>query len=149
MKKVRLAFDDFELNGYELITPLKGQNPVKINNYLDDGEADEIICDNILEYVPISNLMEFIKALSGKVKHEGTITFVGQDLMIISEAYIRGEIDILSLNKTLFGLANHAWNFKLSCVTLSDVNEICGQLGLKVLERKLNNTEFVIKVQRQ
>ena len=147
--KIRLAFDDFELNGYELISPLKGKNPLKLDEYIDNGEADEIICDSILEYVPVSNLMDFIKVLATKIKHGGTIVFTGQDLMMLAEQYIRGEIDILSLNKTLYGLANHAWNFKLSCVTLSDVNEICQQLNLKVLERKLNNTEFVIKVQRQ
>ena len=38
--KIRLAFDDFELNGYELISPLKGKNPLKLDEYIDNGEAD-------------------------------------------------------------------------------------------------------------
>jgi len=146
--KYRLAIDDFELNGYTLISPLKGQNPIKIGEYLDDGEAEEIICDNILENIPTENLMVFIRALSSKLKHGGILVFTGTDVMMLVEKYTRGEISIIDFNKILFGLKNYAWAFKLACITLSDINEICEQVGLKVLERKLDGTEFCIKVQR-
>jgi hypothetical protein len=147
--KFRLAMDDHELNGYKLISPIRGQNPIKIGEWIDDGEAKEIIVENILEYLPVESMTQYINMLVAKLQHGGILTIVGNDLVILCEQFARGEINIIEFNKILFGLKNHAWNFKTSCITLGDINDIAKLAGVKVIERKLDGFTFVIKVERQ
>jgi hypothetical protein len=149
MNKFYLSMSDFEINGYRLISPLKGENPVKINDIIDDGEAKEIIVDNILDYIAVEQLSQYIRMLAGKLQHSGKLIITGNDLTIICEQFIRGEVNVIDFNRLLFGLKNHAWNFKLSSITLGDIVEICKLCGLKILERKLNGPLFVIKAERQ
>jgi hypothetical protein len=145
--RFRLAVDDHEIQGFTLISPLKGQNPIKLEG-IDDGECQELIVDNVIEYVPSEQTLAFAKLVMAKLAHGGTATIIGQDLYMVTEAFIRGEIDIISFNKLIYGQKNHAWNFKLSGITLGDVNDICKSLGLNVLERRLDGYNFIIKVQR-
>lgn len=146
--KVRLAIDDFHLNGFLLISPLDGKNPIKIDQFVDDGECEEIILEDILDYVPTSQVMNYIKSLSAKLKHGGTLTICGKDIEILSEEFIRGDINIIDFNKLVFGLQNHAWNFKNNFITLNDLNEIFLSLGMKILQRELNGHNFIIKIER-
>jgi hypothetical protein len=147
MNKFRLAVDNQEISGFILISPIKGQNPIKFDN-IDDGEALELILDNILEYIPSEQTLSFFKVLSNKLAHGGTATIVGKDLRLLTEAFVRGEIDIISFNRLIYGEKTHAWQFKLSGITLGDVNDICKSIGLNILERRLDGYDFIIKIQR-
>jgi hypothetical protein len=133
---------------YTLISPLGGKNPLKLNDYIDDGEADELILDHVLEYCPAENIYNYLTLAAKKLAKGGTLTIMGTDLVILSEAFIRGEVNIVDFNKVLFGTKQHPWDFKLSAICLSDVNDILKSFGLKLLERKLSGHEFTIKVER-
>lgn len=146
--KFRLGIDNQEISGYTLISPIKGQNPISLSDWIDDGEANEIIVDNILEFVPVEQLMPFIKALVSKLKRGGTATIVSNDINILCEKFIRGELNVIQFNKIIFGEKNFAWNFRLSAVSLADINDICKLLQVNILERRLNDYQFIIKVER-
>jgi hypothetical protein len=149
MNKFRLAVDNQEISGFTLISPFKGHNPIQLNEYIDDGEASEIILENILEYIPSEQILNFFKSLSAKLSHGGTCTIISKDIIILAEAFTRGEISIIDFNKILFGNKTHAWDFRISTITLADINDICKSLGLSILERKITGYDFIIKVQRQ
>jgi hypothetical protein len=148
MRKLILAVTDFQLNGYELISPVFGKNPLRISEYVDDGESSEIICDNILSYCPTEQMLHYITALSKKLVHGGQLTFTGIDALLLCEALIRGEINIINYNELLFGLHQHAWQFKMSAINLYDIEDMCKGLGLKIKEKSINGYNYIIKVER-
>lgn len=146
--KFFLSVTNHELKGYKLISPLKGQNPTKINEFIDDGEATEIIAERILEYVPAEEVMNYVSLLAKKLAHKGQLIITSTDIVILSEKFIRGEINIIDFNKILFGSKTHAWDFKMSAVSLGDINEVATVLNLKVLEKNIDDFTFTIRLER-
>jgi len=146
--KYRLALDDYKLGEYIPISPFYGINPVKIDKHICDGEAQEIILESVLEYCPVENLVHYMGILARKLAHGGKLIVVNADATILAEQFIRGQLGIIEYNKLLFGSKDHAYAFKLATIQLCDVEEVGRQVGLKVLEKSLNNFNFIIKFER-
>lgn len=135
------------LSGYTIISPINGQSPLDLS-IIDDGEADEIICHNVLQYVPIENMRSYLELLSKKLAHKGRLIIVSYDSISLVSDYYHGKIDTYRFNELIYGTKQWAWDFKQSIVSLDEVNETVRTLGLKVNSRKLHNNQFSIIVER-
>ena len=148
MSKFILAVTDYKMSGFRTISPVFGENPLRISEYIDDGEAQELILDDILSYCPTSQILHYLRAVSKKLAHGGQLVVRGLDVLLLSEGLIRGELNIIQYNQLMFGEHNHAWSFKQSALHGYDVLDICEQLGLKNKERSINGFYFTYKFER-
>lgn len=142
--KLQLAVTQHKLSGYTLVSPLNGDNPLNLELYVDNGEAEEIVCDNILEYVPIENLGIYLQNLTAKLAHGGKLIITSTDLDLVVQAYIRREINTLDVNQILYGQKTHAWDFKISCVNMFELTEVLKSLGLKIMEKRYHKYNYVV-----
>lgn len=135
------------LSGYTIISPVNGQSPLDLA-MIDDGEADEIICHHILQYVPIENMRTYLELLSKKLAHGGRLIITSYDSISLTDNYCHGRIDTYQFNQLIYGSKQWAWDFKQSIVSLDEINETVRELGLKVNSRKLHNNQFSIICER-
>ncbi len=148
MSKYRLALDDFKLGQYIPLSPAYGVNPVKIEKCICDGEATELVLENVLDYCPAENLVHYMTVLARKLAHSGTLSIANADATLLAEHFIRGELTIIDYNRLLFGTKDHSYNFKMATIQLCDVEDVGRQVGLKVLEKSISGFNFVIKLER-
>lgn len=138
----------FEFSDYTIISPFNGQNPLDINDILDDGECHNIQLDKVLRYVPYINISAYLKFAIKKLRIGGEIVIEDIDTNQVTEAYVNGAINLKTFNKLLFGGKEHAWDFYQSSTNLTEVLEIIKDNGLKIIHKRLPNLHFSITAKR-
>lgn len=135
------------LSGYTIVSPINGQSPLDLS-MIDDGEATEIICHHVLQFVPIENMRAYLELLSKKLSHGGKLIITSYDAISLVADLYHNRIDTYKFNQIIYGSKQWAWDFKQSIVSLDEVNEIVRELGLRVNSRKLHNHQFSIICER-
>lgn len=142
--RIRLYFDGFELSGYENIQVRTIQDLSKLDKF-DRGELNEIIIDNVLDYIFLDKADEVLNKLSSLIKKKGgKIIIMGKDIYELSKAYTNYNIDIQELNKYIFGEnSNISKKLALSVSTVSGILQ--NTLKLKVLKKRVNGFDYTVE----
>lgn len=155
--KLRLSVNAEPLNGYINIDPRPqnvGQNVIcqdfkNISNVADIAECTELRCDNVLEYIPVDELLNVVTHWVSRLRHGGTIVLNSIDALAVAKAFMKNEINTIQFNHLLFGDSTHPWNIKSSIITLYEIAEILKRLGLVINKKRINNFEISIEAIRQ
>lgn len=137
------------LSGYLHVSPANGDNPIDLDRYVDNNECQEIICDEIINYIPITELYKYIVKLETKIAHYGKLIINSVDSKEITKLYFNDVIDTLTYNNIVYGTRTNTWEFKQSVICLDEITSIFNSLNLKILSKKINGYNFIIVGERQ
>lgn len=147
--KFWLAIDNpVEQSNYKVLSPLNGHNIFSIDDFIDDNEASEINLTKILTYLPKENIRPFLHKISTKLLHKGRLNIEDSDLYEINKLFFSGAINAGLYNEFVFGKHQHAWDFKQSITSLSEVEQILREAGLKIITKQISSPTFIISAER-
>lgn len=144
-------------SGYVNIDPLAPANDPagRVNGVLhdlshtvDDGEAVEIIANEILEYHPGGVLDDVINNWLKKLAHGGTITLSTIDVREVARNIWLGTIDLDEANTLLYGEQKTQWQFKKCALSLSDIVGAVEEKGFKILQKRVSALRATVTIQR-
>lgn len=127
-------------DGYENVGFVKN-----LDAFAENGECEEVLAINILEYISCSNLEKFVLHLASKVAYGGKIVINGLDYMEISKMAVRQDFNVAEFNRLLFGTGSQP---KESCITMNAITGILQSNGFKILKKRLNGYDFSIEATR-
>lgn len=143
--KLNITIEPANLNGYQNISPLKGDSLVPID--VADNSCEEIIVETI-DYIPCTQVYDTLSHYISKLRHQGIITIIGTQVDIILNKYTTRQISLDELNKGLFGANQHPWDNKRSMNHIHLLNNILKKHNLMILEQHLDQDKFIIKGKR-
>lgn len=147
MSKVRLHSNEFTLSGYEniRITSLE-ELDTNIGKF-DAGELDELLVDEVLDYMPITKVEDILSSLTKLLRVGGTIVVTGTDLYEVCKYFTSYRINILEVNKSIFG-ENPDKPKRVGFSALAISNFLEHTTALKIQKRRINNFTYMIEATR-
>jgi hypothetical protein len=148
--KVWISVDNkpFEASSYKIISPVNGDNPLNLDEYIDTNECEEIVVEDVLESLPHNSIATYISHLATKLRHGGQITISGSDTNEINKAYYISAISLTEYNQFVFGTKASAWHFKQSSTNLNEVTNLLKSAGLKIIHKRLPNFHYSVTAER-
>jgi hypothetical protein len=113
-----------------------------LDDYIEDGEAEEIILDDIIEYIRSDIFIMVFEKCIKKIKHGGKIIITGTDIYLVCKAFVEYKISIEELNLLVYG---NAKNIGLTSETISKYLE---KIGFKIIKRRHEIYDYLIEAQR-
>jgi hypothetical protein len=123
-----------------------------LDEFVDDGEAEQIIALDVIDYLEINKVVPVIVGWVKKLKHGGIITIGGVDLYEVSRNFFRYNISLLQANELIHGKSDMPFLVKKTQFTLKGVIDLLqGQLGLKILKKRLDQEtlRYCVEAQRR
>lgn len=144
LMKINISIQPEDI-GYHNISPINGDNPFDLQ--INDNECTEIIADNILDYIPHSQLIPVLTHYVSKMRHGGKIILGGTDL-IESMKVLLSDMNIEESNSRLFGNQKHIWDFKKGGYTCDIIAKCLQSLGLRIILKRIENCRFIVEAKR-
>ena len=116
-----------------------------LDAFAENGECEEILASNILEYIPFPNIEQFILHLASKVAHGGKITVCGIDYVEVCKMAIRQDFNVAEFNRLIFGSGSQP---RESAINLNVVATLLLSNGFKIQKKRLNGYNFVVEATR-
>lgn len=110
---------------------------------LDDNSVDNILIQDLLDYILESDIQLILKLLHNKIKTGGTLCVQGLDIKLLCCSIAFDEIDISQINEVLYP------NRK-SIHTLHQMIKIIDSMGLFdiMIKKYANDVEYFILLQK-
>lgn len=145
--KINILYDNPEIvTGYVNVDPFVMDNPdiqcTSPDNlhFCSDGEAEEIVCNNVLSYYRIDKAERVMQHFIQKLSHQGTLTIQDLNPYSITRKVTLRELNIVDLNKYLFG-EKHP---KKSLIGIDEIANLMTHLGLRITYKGIMGDEFII-----
>jgi len=141
--KVHISVKNKPLEGY---LNLDYNSIDQLVDKVDDAEALEILVEDMINYIPLNEMAQFLKILVSKLRHSGILKITGTDAYEIARSYVNGIISIKDLNDLLYS-GNDVT--KTCAVTLHDLaGSFQEKSEFRILKKRLHNCNFCLEVQR-
>ena len=114
-----------------------------LDEVCENGEATEILTENIIDYLKADEVGDFINKCISKLRHGGFLTLDGTDFSEIVRLYYNAAIDLAKTNLLLFGEGN-----KKSISSGYELSEALTDVGLTVDKCRYENGRYLIKAVR-
>lgn len=118
------------------------KNSLLLDQHVEDGEAEELIIDGVLEFVPIVDVMDTLTRWVKKLRHGGIIIINGYDAYLICKAFTEFNITIEQFNIMIHG---NGKSVNLTCMGLS---HFLSDAGLKIKQRRIDQFKYSIEAIR-
>lgn len=132
MKVNIISLDEHKIEGYDNVYFFD------IGNIIDNSLFDISIEENVLSQISNLKIKEFIQNLSSKLRHGGTLSISGFNIVKIFQSYLNGEKLDLSCLVNSAGFYNPR-----------DIRDIFLENNLKIISFNLVENCFVIKGHRE
>lgn len=119
-----------------------------LNNIVDDAEADEILAHDVLDYIPSPALETTVANWISKLRHGGTISVSGVDIILVSKALVQQRITLTDANFLLYGEQNEPWEYRKATLTMNTIVSIFQENGLKLLSKTYDGYKYYVKAER-
>lgn len=126
---------------------VKQCDPLNLDKYVDNGECEEILIQDILACFPHNMIYYVLDKWLSKLSIGGKIIVVENDIDIIVNQYNNGMINSEEINKLLFG-DKSIGIAKTSCFSMFTVKDFFENKGLKIMKVKIDGTEVIVEAQR-
>ncbi len=145
------------LNSYINVDPIAAQqNPNKVaadpsdlSSLIDNGEAEEILAPDVLDYYILADKIKVLEHWLGKLGHEGTITIGGLDIHEAGRLMYLRELNVQQTNELLYGVQNTQGIARRSLLTLQDVTDVfSAKPDYTVLSKQFNGMFYLVTAQR-
>lgn len=155
--KINLLLDnkDGVLNGYLNIDPLSENCPSRIAGDVsnldficDNGEVEEILAYNIIEYFHFSLVDGIFNNWLSKLKVGGKLFVSIIDINELSRIYYLNKINLDKFNNIIFGEQKKNWDTKKCGLTVYNLTEVLENKGYKILKSEINGYEGLVACER-
>jgi len=157
--KINMSFNNrVLLEGYENIDPFALPNdkfgrinchPDNLNLVVNDGQADEIIANLVLNYISHTKLYSTLKMWSNKLAHNGTLEIFYIDLIEVSRLVTTGQITENNAIELIYGSQKEEWDFFKSSISIYELKMFFENAGLVVEHVGKKEHLSKIKVRRK
>lgn len=117
----------------------------ELNDFVDDGEAEEIVAMDILPYFPPKEADELLRRWVAKLKLGGTIVLGAFDCNIIGRLLNFRSYTHADFQRIILGENGE----RHSLHSLEDTTKKLIARNMKITSKKIENNFFVIKAERQ
>lgn len=150
--KLHLHFlPDSFLEGFDVSICLSSTSDLiaELDALVCDAEAIEIIVDDVIEYIPMSDLIEVLGKIVKKLRHDGEIIITGVDANAVAQDFASLKLSIEDFNILIHGKQSDRDTCKLSTLTQTGVvNFLTQTFGMKILEQRFEDHTFIVKAKR-
>jgi hypothetical protein len=144
--KIHVSIGGVSVGGYIEVNPAKGGNIVSLP--CPDNGADEILAEDICDYIPRIQLVPVILHYTKKLKSNGRLIIGGTEIKELAKAVVLGD-DFELFNKMLFGSFENVWDIKSGATSIIEIVDALKKLGLKIVGKKLNGYKFIVEAVRE
>ncbi len=157
MTKINLLYGEGDsLNGFLNLNPFLEQETENtkrcdiknLNNFVDDGEVEELIAANVLEYLNTNKITEVLNHWIKKVALGGKLILGFTNIYDISRCLVHGIINLETFNILVHGTNEKPYLIKRSFLTTTVVENLLKQAYLKIMKRKINNYNVTLEAVR-
>lgn len=145
--RINLLYDSPDVrSGYVNVDPFSIDNPDKVCCDLQDlyfcsvGEAEEILCIDILSKYKLEDVNQILMGLMSKLSHGGSITIGDINAYELARIFTVGKINAVDYNRLLFG-DKHSTK-SLHC--LEDIMQALSSAGLQITSKKIEGHRFLV-----
>jgi len=122
----------------------------KLDELVDDAEVTELVANNILEYVPLEHVSDFLAHMLRKLRKNGTIIITGIDAYSVCKDYVEYKLTLEDMNLFLHGEQQSDTDIKMTTLALHGLaNHIEQEFGMKILRKTIEDYTYIIEAQRQ
>jgi len=120
-----------------------------LDKYIDDGELDELLAYDVIDYISIADAESCISNWINKIRVGGKICIGGTDLIEVCKSFSQYRIDITTANELLHGSQEKPYLFKKINFTAIGLSEyLSSYFGLKVIKKRVNNYNMIVEAVR-
>lgn len=144
MRKICLSALGHKLNGYEDIPYYMTSDPLaRLHQQVADGEASEIIAEDVLEYTEYNQYPNVVQSIAKKLEHGGTLVLSCSDVYELADNIKDRKITVEEINTLLFN------NPKLkSLCTHSVLFDLFNKCGIQIIHKRVEGNKLVITGRR-
>jgi hypothetical protein len=144
------------LNGYTNIDPYAKPDSGKVfgevmnlDDFVDDGEAEEIIAEDIIDFADSTILPSVLGNWVKKLAHGGRLIVGGVNLEDVAYGVTQGILPLDRANALLHGNSQHNWDTRKTTLTPDMLVDILRQYGLKIIKTRLDDYRMVVIGERE
>ena len=127
---------------------IKRGNVKDINRFADNGECEEIIALDVIDYLDIKDVVNTINHWISKLAHGGHIIIGGIDCYEVARNFTRYNITLMQANEAIHGkYSEKPYLLKRTQFTLKGLCELLVQSGLKIVKKRLDQTTMRMEVE--
>lgn len=115
-------------------------NVSNLDEYIDNGELDELYVDNCLSKFAIEDFEKIINNWLSKLHKTATITIDDVDARLIAKNFLKNTSNILEFSNFIC--------HNKSAVTIFELESFLRNKGLKILEKNIDGFRFKIKAEK-
>ena len=150
--KINISVGGKPKNGYVNIDPSVNKQWDKIKNLdhvADDSECNEIIAEDMVDFLSSDDLEKTIQHWVSKLRHSGKIVIGGTDMYEVCKHFFQKGISTKDANILIHGEQKEAWDFRINQTTIENLESILSNLGIDILKKRSSNFKMVIEGERQ
>lgn len=121
-----------------------------LDRYIDDGELDELLAYDVIDYIPITEAESCIANWIRKIKVGGKICIGGTDLIEVCKSFAQYRIDITLANELIHGSQEKPYLIKkinFTCLGMAEYLE--SYFGLHITKKNVNNYQMLVEAVRK
>lgn len=139
--KINISFNGEPKEGYTNIDPfaLPTDKPLKINCHPDnldilvnDGEAEEIIAHNVINYLNNNSLLFILKSWCKKLAHTGVLDIIYTDIIEVSRLLTTNQIKEDVAISAIYGSQKESWDNYKTSISLHELKSFFEKEGMIV-----------------
>ena len=145
--KVNVSYEEQSFADYTNFSVLKNKS-FTLKDY-DDGELDEILASDIVEYIPRNAFDKVILGWIAKLRKGGIFKIDFLELYEVCRLFYLQRITMSDVNFLLHGPSEKGWDHKTVNLTLPQACATLSKLGLKILSKQISNARATIVAEKQ
>lgn len=110
-----------------------------LDSLVDDAECDQLVADDILDYLPMDVRDAALDNWIKKIRHGGTLSIGGVDIREAASAYLLHYIDLKQVTGLIYGQQRLPCEYRKSTMTLQHVIKALNDRGMDIITKKKYN----------
>jgi hypothetical protein len=117
-------------------------------NEVDDGEVEDLIAIDVIDYYPPVEVNQMLTLWSRKLKHGGSITIGFTDLYQLVKAVSSRVLNLEEANAAFHGTQETPWRIRRSTLSIDYVAKVLESTGLRIKIKRLYSNKAIVRAAR-
>jgi hypothetical protein len=124
------------------------ENIQNLDSVCEDGEAEEIIALDVIDYIDIRNKQNVMDHWIKKVAIDGRIVIGGIEIKEVARNIYLDRLDLEESINLLYGDPNFPFGNRKGCLSSEIISNLLQSRGLRIISKKLINYKYCIIAER-
>jgi hypothetical protein len=139
---------EFIKNGALISTSIDKLSDFRSCDFLMTAETTLLSMPEVLDYLKLSEIDNFINIAVSKLAHGGTIKVGGTNIDAVCRGRINGMLNASEVTNLLYGNGSHPWDNKVGAYAPQDIRQKLESLNLNILSYRVSDFKFIIEASR-